>query len=142
MSVGGGGGTWGGPAPRIQKFTVAHTALQTAGATNTVVLYALAPREIVRNVTLKHSVAFGGGTIATYTLSVGIIGALVKYLAAQDVFQAVGDTVALATLQAAAKPESFANPTNIVLSAVAGVGLLNASTAGSVDVWLETVQLP
>ena len=88
-----GGGIWVNGSSRVQKVTLAHTALQTAGLTNNITLLTLAPNELIKSITMKHSTAFAGGLIASYTLSIGIAGNLTKYLTAKDVFTAVGDTV-------------------------------------------------
>lgn len=127
---------------RVRKVTVTHTQLQAADVTSTITLLSLAAKEAITAVTLRHSTAFGGGLLASYTLSVGIAGNLVKYLAAKDVFTAVVDTLSYVGVIASPLIESFANATTIQLTAI-GVGAnLSASLTGAVDVWVETIQLP
>lgn len=137
-----GHGLWTAGTVRTKKITVTHTQLQAAALTNDITIYTLAPKEMVLNIWMKHSVAFSGGLIATYTLSVGIIGSLLKYLAAKDVAAVVGDTVQYGLLTPAPLVESHANSTALRLSAISTVGNLDASVAGSVDVWVQTIILP
>jgi hypothetical protein len=124
-----------------RKYTVTFAQLAAAALTNDVSLFSLASKEMIRSVIIKHSAAFSGGLIATYTLSVGIVGNLVKYAAAFDALQAAGDTVKGTTLVATPQPESFANATDIRVAAVSSVGNLDAATAGSADIWIEVSRL-
>lgn len=127
-------------SPVWVKYTKTYSDLSTAGATNDIELFSLAAKEVIHNVIIKHSTAFSGGLIATYTLSVGIIGNLVKYAAAFNVFQAVSATTMQTSVLAGM--ESSSGATSIRLSAVSTVGLLNAATAGVVDVWVLKSTLP
>lgn len=136
------GGVWTSGETRVKKFTVTHTQLQTAGLTNDITYHTLAPKEMLKSLTMKHSVAFAGPAIASYTLSLGIVGNLVKHLAAKDVLTAVGDTVQYGAILAAASVESHANATALRVAAIAVGANLSVSTAGSVDIWVETVLLP
>lgn len=136
------GGMAIGGLTKVRKITITHTQLQTAGLTNNITLLTLAPREMVKSITLRHSTAFAGPSIASYTLSVGIAGTLTKYLAAKDVFTAVTDTLFYGALAAANSVESYANPVALKIAAVAVGANLSVSTAGVVEVWVETIQLP
>jgi hypothetical protein len=129
--------------PTWTKYTVAHTALQTAATTNNISLFILPAKTMIHKVVVKHSTAFAGGAIATYTVSVGIIGTLAKYIAAFDVFQAVSSTafsIAAATVNAGV--EDFSSGVAIQIAAISTVANLNATTQGSVDVWVLTSLLP
>ena len=127
---------------RVRKVTLSHTQFQTAGLTNNITLLTLAPNEMVKSVTMRHSAAFVGGVISAYSLSVGIAGNLTKYMAVKDVFTAATDTLFYGALAAANAVESFGNAVALKISAISVGANLNASTAGSVDVWIETIQLP
>lgn len=139
-----GGGAWlvGSPGiSKIRKVTVTHTQLQTAGLTNNITFLTLAPNEMIKSITIKHSVAFVGGLIASYTLSMGVAGNLTKYLAAKDVFTAVTDTLLYGALMAANAVESYGSAVDLKIAAVSVGANLDATTGGSVDIWVETIQL-
>jgi hypothetical protein len=95
--------------PTWTKYTVGHAALQAAATSNNITLFTLPAAGIIHEVKVKHSTAFSGGAIASYTVKVGITGTLGKYLAAFDEIEAVS---------------TGAN--------------LDQSTAGSVDIWVLT----
>lgn len=118
---------------RWTKYTVAHTALQVAGLTNDVELLSLPAGGNIHAIKMRHSVAFGGGLIAGYTLSIGIGGNLIKYMAAASVFGSSAIAVS-GTFGC----ESHSGATSIRLAAVATTGLLNSSTQGSADIWVCT----
>lgn len=122
------------------KYTVPYTSLATAGLTNDIELFSLAAKTMIHNVVLKQSTAFSGGLIATYTVSVGITGNLVKYAAAFNVFQAAG--AATFGLNVLPGIENFTGATSIRIAAISTVGNLNAATAGSVDAFVLTSLLP
>lgn len=138
----GGSGIWIGGHPMTRKFTVGFAAVQTAGLTNAITLFALGAKEVVQSVTIKHTQAFSGGSIATCTMSVGIVGSLTKYVAASDVKQAIGDTVQFGVVTSAGTPESHASSTNVQANFISTVANLSALTQGSVDIWVQTVALP
>lgn len=122
------------------KYTVTAAQLSTAGLTNNIELFQLAAKEMVHSVVVKASQAFTGGLIATYTVSVGPAGNLVKYAIAFNVFQAPSST--LSSVNILPGVEDFSSATSIRISAVSTVGNLNAATGGSVDVWILKSTLP
>lgn len=124
------------PGARWVKVTKTYTSLSTAGLTNDIEVFSLPAGWAVHGATLKHSTPFTGGTIATYTTSVGPTGALAKYVAASDVLQAAGATVSGVSLLTTFVVENWSSTTSIRLAAISTVGNLNAATAGSVDVYL------
>ena len=128
-----------GSIPFWTKVTVTYSQLATAGLTNTVSLLTLPIKGVLQDVKVSVSTVFSGGTIATYTLSVGIAGSLLKYHPIIDAKTAVILTTPAAPVSGL---ESVSGTTSIVLSAVSTVGNLNAATQGSVDVWLLTSTLP
>lgn len=129
-----------GGAPAWTKYTKTFTDLSTAGLTNNIELFLLAAKEVIHQVVIKHTTAFSGGLIATYTVSVGITGVLAKYGIAFDVNQAVGNMVSGVNLLSGV--ESFGGTTSIKIAAVSTVGNLNAATTGSVDVYVLKSTLP
>lgn len=126
--------------PQWVKVTKAYTDFSTAGVTNDISIYTLQAKEYISDVKIIPTTAFSGGTIATYTISVGIAGLLTKYAIATNVF--TGNT----TLGAVHTPliglESISTTTDIRAQAVSTVGNLNAATAGSVDIYLLVATLP
>lgn len=122
------------------KYTVGFAALSAAAVTNDIELFSLAAKTMIHSVVIKQSTAFSGGLIATYTISVGISGNLVKYGVAFNTFQAAGATVfGMNNLPGI---ESFTGATSIRIAAVSTIGNLSAATSGSVDVWALTSLLP
>lgn len=122
------------------KYTVPYTSAQTAALTNAVTLFTLPARAKVTGITIKHSTAFGGGAISAVTVSIGHSGgSATAYTTAQDILQAVSNTAMLDT-------DRFSSATFAAHSVTANftsVGAnLSALTAGSVDIWVCSVQLP
>jgi hypothetical protein len=120
--------------PTWHKYTKAYTDFSTAALTNNIDLFTLPAGGVIQAVKLKHSVAFTGGAISSYTISVGITGTLAKYLAAFNVFPAVtatnhshGNTIG---------GESHTASTVIKAAATSVGANLSAATAGSVDIWV------
>ncbi len=129
--------------PYWTKYTVLYSALSFAGTSNDITLLTLPSKAVVHGVVIKHSVAFSGGSLTTYTLSVGIVGTLAKYIAAFDVFQAVANGTFGASGAAipGTMPESLGATTAIRVAAV-GSHNLSTATAGSADIWVQTSLLP
>lgn len=122
------------------KYTKTFTNLSAAALTNDIELFQLAAKEMIHAVLIKASTAFSGGTIATYTVSVGPTGTLAKYGIALDVKQATGATVFGMNLLPGI--ESFSGATSIRIAAISTIANLNAATAGSVDVFVLKSTLP
>lgn len=119
-------------SPQWIKITKTFTDFSTAGLTNSVTIYSLPAKYAIQATQLNISTAFSGGTIATYTISVGNGGTPTKYAAATNAF--TGATLpAMSTISAV---ENMSGTTNILATAISTVGNLNAATAGSVDIYL------
>lgn len=128
-------------APTWTKYSVSHTALQVAAVINDIQLFSLVAKGVIHKVIIKNTAAFAGTT--TYTLSVGIVGNLVKYIAVVDVTTAVSNTnfsVAATTINE--QPEDFGAATSIRLSAVSTIQNLDQSTQGAADIYVLTSLLP
>ena len=98
-------------------------------------------RMIVEQMLIKTSTAFSGGAISAYSLTVGIIGNQSKYLTAFDAFAAVaGSNYNLTSISNAGDDLNASE--SIKLFATSVGANLNASTAGSVDIWIKTSGLP
>ncbi len=127
--------------PIWTKYSVLHTALQTADVTNNIELFSLPAKTVIHKVIIKQTTAFLG--CATYTISVGIAGTLAKYIAAYDVTAAVAATtfgVSLATVNATL--ENFSSAASIKIAATSTIQNLSSSSAGAVDVYVLTSTLP
>lgn len=124
----------GTDVPAWTKYTVTYAQLAAAALTNNVTLLTLPVGGIIHAVKIKHSVAFTGGAISAYSVSLGIAGNTAKYASAFDIFQAVAaDTFQLSQVLAS---ESHTATTAILLSAISVGANLSAATAGSVDIWV------
>jgi hypothetical protein len=124
-----------------QKVTIAYTAISTASTTNTVTLLALAARQMVAGLVIKHSTAFAGTSITALTVTVGdSVGGTTFYSDALfSLTQAVSNTTFLVSnVQALA---SFAG-SNLTATFTATGANLSALTAGSVDFYVALATLP
>lgn len=130
--------------PQWIKITKLYSDFATAGLTNDIEIYSLSAKQVVHSAVIHHTAAFVGGTIASYTMSVGSGTPFVNYIAASNVFQAAGNTVIFPAISApiAQLPQNFGASTSIRAAAISTVGLLNAATAGSVDFYLLVSNLP
>lgn len=119
--------------PTWVKVTKDYSDLATAAPTNTITLTTLPAGGVVHAVKIKHSTAFSGGSITSYTVEVGITGDTDKYALAYDVFQATG--AATYQLSAVLGGESHTATTDLKLTATASHDL-DTATDGAVDIWL------
>jgi len=120
--------------PAWTKYTVAYSALATAGLTNDIELFSLPAGGIIHGIKVKHSVLFSGPSITDYKISIGITGNLTKYTPAFDV-----DTAVTATnyqLSSTLQGESHTATTSVRISAVSTGANLSAANQGLVDVWV------
>ena len=122
-----------GEAMQVYKHTKTYADLATAGVTNNITLFSLGAGQVIHKVKIKHSIAFAGGALASYTISLGITGELAKYATAFNVFQAAAGT----TMQLSEGPwtEDHGAAVDVKIAAVSTGANLDAATAGSVDVW-------
>lgn len=73
----------------VARFYVDHDDLDASDVTNSVNLYVIPPKTIIRSVKINHFTAFTGGAVSAYTVAVGVLGSLEKYASRFDVYQAV-----------------------------------------------------
>ena len=121
------------------KVTVAESAFTAAATSEDIELFSLPANCFIHRVHVKHSASFTGGSLASFTVKVGIAGTLDKYAAAFDVFQAPGDTVFQDS--SIFGLESHSSATSIRIEASSTVDDVVNATAGSVDVWIRHSQL-
>jgi len=123
--------------PTWIKITKDYTDFAVAALTNDIEIYTLPAQGVIHAVQVYAPTKFAGGLIATYTISVGIVGNLVKYQAAANVFTAAGVPAITTTTGV----ESMTSPTSIRASSISTVGNLNAATDGEVEIYLLVSQL-
>ena len=128
--------------PRWIKVNKSYSDFSTSALTNSIDIYSLPAKSVIQNCIIKHSTEFNGGIIATYTISVGIIGSLSKYTLAFNVFQPVTNIAIGLGVNLAPVMENYGAVTSIKATAISTVGLLNAATQGSVDIYLLISTLP
>lgn len=124
----------GEDVPVWEKVTVTYAQLAAAALTNSITLLELPAGGIIHAVKIKHSVAFTGGAISAYSVSVGIAGNTAKYASLFDVFQAADDESYQITDVLAGEDHDTA--VNILVTALAVGANLSAAGAGSVDIWV------
>lgn len=126
--------------PKWIKVTKTYQDLSAAALTNNISIYTLPANGYIHDVKVVPTTAFSGGTIATYTLSVGIVGSLAKYAIATNVF--TGNTTVNAVHTPLVSPESLSVTTDIRAAVISTVGNLNAATAGAVNIYILVSLLP
>lgn len=120
------------------KITKTFSNFSTAATTNTIELFVLPAKGVIHAIQINPSTTFSGGLIATYSISVGITGTLLKYAPAVTVFTGA----VLPAISVIAGVESLTATTSIKVTAVSTVANLSAATQGSVDIWVLTSTLP
>jgi len=123
------------------KYTVSYSSLSAASNLSSVTLAALPAKTALHAVVVKHSASFTGTGITAYAVAVGTSANPTKFTPYFDVLQAPGNDIGQ-SIDTGCNIEDFGASTNIVLSAASMGGLLNAATAGSVDIYLFTSVLP
>jgi hypothetical protein len=125
-----------------QKVTITHTALQAAALTNDISTgFVLPVRGVVDAVVIKSSTAFAGTGITAYNITLGVTGDVGKYATSYDLLSTVaGDNYAAYNMVIPAQDITATETVRIYATAVGGN--LNASTAGSVDIWFRYSVLP
>jgi hypothetical protein len=115
------------------KVTVPYSSLTAAALTQTLTLFALPAAAVLKDIFVKHSVAFTASGLTSLVVGVGIASSHNQFIAGFDVKQTVSDTAwdAVASQYLA----SWANQTNIVLTATAVGANLSTLSAGSVDIY-------
>jgi hypothetical protein len=120
------------------KITKTFSDFSTAGLSSTVTIYTLPAKCVILSVMMKHNTAFAGGSIATYTVSVGRTGVLQDFITNSNVKQAPSSTLSFKPLTAMIPTVyDFSATTDVVASAISTIGNLNTATAGSLDIYLE-----
>lgn len=120
--------------PRWRKFTIDESDFTAAAASEAITLFTLGAGEIIHAVKIKHSTPFTGGTIADFTLEVGISGNSTKYASAFDVFQAASDTTFQITN--VFNSEDHGSGTTIEVTARSATDDVLDATAGAAEVWV------
>lgn len=119
--------------PRWIKITKSYSDFSTAGLTNTITITTLSAKSVVLGACLFPGTAFTGGIISAYSISLGMASA-VDIMPASSTFtiptRPFSSNLIVAGIQGGTQA--------ITATAIAVTGLLNAATAGSVDIWLLT----
>jgi hypothetical protein len=126
--------------PAWYKVTKTFSDFATAGLTNDISIFTLPAKGYIHDIKIVPTTAFSGGTIATYTVSVGISGSLSKYAIATNVF--TGNVTINTVHTSLPGLESTSGTTDIRAQVISTVGNLNAATAGTVNFYLLISELP
>lgn len=116
-----------------QNVVIPYTSLQASSTTNTIQLFSAYPKALIVGIAIKHSVAFSGTSITALKLDVGVPGNLNTFIDHFDGYQAVSDTAFDYIV-----PNylgSWANSTNVELTATSVGANLSALSAGSVTIY-------
>lgn len=124
-----------GITSQFQEVTVLFSQLSAAALTKNIALFTIPARCILKNVIIKHSQSFTGGSVSAVQAQIGLTGTFTDFIEGFDIFQAIGDQVFdNATL---GKICSFANVTTVYLNAISVGANLSALTQGSLTVAYE-----
>lgn len=118
----------------VRSFRVTYLDLAVPWNTNFIVPFVLGPGEKIESVTIKHEVSFLGGTIAGYTLGLGVWGTWWKYAAAFNVFQPPGAAI-FGDNNLQGLEDMATGETNMTLFAGSGPGVLSEATQG--EAWVH-----
>ncbi len=119
-----------GNGPEFRRFTVTYADLTAAAVTESISLFTLSKGGKVLGVSIKHSVPFSGGALASMSVSVGVAGDVARYASAFDIWQVAADT----TLQESTEFKHGQYAAIGVVAAFTGSANVNTATAGSVDI--------
>jgi hypothetical protein len=128
-------------APQWYKATKTYADFSNGALNMDITGFTLPYGGIIHATKIKHRTAFGGGVIASYTLSIGILGTdVAKYAPACDVFRVVSTGPAGMCLASLIGSEfgggETAGVTNIDFHATSTGQNLNGATAGVADFYL------
>jgi hypothetical protein len=124
--------------PKWFKVTKTFADFSAAALVNSISINTLPIKGVIHNIQINPRIVFSGGLIATYTISVGILGTLAKYAIATNVFTGA----ALPAISVLPGVESVNSTASILATAISTVGNLDAATQGTVDIWLLLSILP
>jgi len=131
------------PVPSCLKYTISYAAMIEAAVTGDYLVVALPARGKLMGATMKTSTAFSGAGFTTLTASLGDSTDQYAYSGHYNLLTAVGDTHFYDVLQY--KSTTFAaDEIRIYVTANQnlGNGAATALAAGSLDIWLTTIELP
>ena len=122
-----------------RKVVVKYSQFDAADTTDTVTLYTTKRFETIERIVMRRDVDFSGGSLTTYTISVGKAGAVTKYQAAIDVFTGVsnGDTNSIVTTGPGVEPSATA-----IIATATGSHNLSTATAGQVTFFILVSEMP
>lgn len=130
------------PSTYVIKKVISYTDLAIAATTNNIEIYATGSKCRIVDVFLKHSAAFTGGSISSYTISVGDTGGSTpydEYMTAQDVFVAPGDTDY--HINVVNQVQNWSGITQSIGITATASHNLNTATAGSVEIQLTLMDI-
>lgn len=134
------GVAWKNPNPRWRKYTYAYSDFSNAANSQSITAFSLSAKEGVDAVLIKHTTAFSGGSVSSYTVEVGTTGDTNRYATAFNVFQAVANTTA--SSNSVLEVPNYGASADFIVTARSGGDTLSNATAGSVDIYVRTFLLP
>lgn len=123
------------------RVSKSYTDFSTAALTNDIEIFSLPPKGVLHAAIIKHNTAFAGGSIASYTLSVGRVGSLDVWVEGSSVSAAPSSTLFYPS-ESFPSPLNFGSAASIRSQAISVGGNLNTATTGSVDYYLLISNLP
>lgn len=128
------------PFPYAFKWTFTYLDFAAAALTNQVLIVSIPARTRIWGACVYPKEGFGGGAISSYQIGIGIVGDPDRYCA---YYEAVlfGPAYGFG-FDGGGSVASIADPTDIMISALAVGANLNAAIVGTVEVILELSQWP
>lgn len=127
--------------PHWLKITKTFSDFSTAGLTNNIEVYSLPAKAVIHSIIMKPTTVFSGGTIATYSISVGRTGVLDYFMLGADMKSSASSTT-FYNSETFPQPMDFSSVASIRAQAISTVGNLNTATQGSADFYLLISNLP
>lgn len=129
--------------PQWIRITKSYTDFSAAATSSFDIIYSLPAGKVLHAAIFKHSTSFSGGSIASYTLSLGLVGNATAFIPPFDVLQtAAGNVIAKPSAAIVPAPYNMGGTTGITMTATSTGANLSAATQGSVDIYLLISNLP
>lgn len=129
-------------AGSFTKYTKTFTDFSDASTSKTITLVTVPAKTMISRVIIRPTTQFTGGALDAYFISIGKTGSETAFISNYNVFVAnTPDDGGGTPISMPNAIVDFDNPYDVVVQATSSSDNLNAATQGSVDIWVETVNL-
>lgn len=124
---------------RWEQYTVTASSFTASGTTEDIELFSLPASGVVESIIIKHSEAFSGSALVSYSIDIGPSADINSYVSGFDVFQAAAASAF--EFNIVNSLESFASAISIRAKATASGDGVDGASAGSFDIWVKRSDL-